>query len=307
MEEEAEVELLPAEPTIAPARAKHQLPGFEPEPELEPEPSQLTGRGESGAALSQQVDGAEQKQLEREPEVAEGVPPARASPPPVGASIAGRARTAGQSERRVAALEEALQRQVDASERREQVLKKQHHVALLGQKAHHSAELARRDDQIARLQNAVQTLQQQHKHKDGDILRLRRQVERQTAKAGARDRAQAPADAVEPVAASGTIVSPRSRWSAPRRLLTIAVFVVVSSAFLIAVPGGTHTLHTAVATLTFRELLVALGEGVAASYAGWHATMLAVLSLVAACGLVGPRVFRRRTHNSCCASRIKRE
>ncbi len=230
----------PERTSTGPRAAARQHPDFEPEPESEPSPLTEEETGpERSAALTQHV--AKQEQ------VAEGVPPARASPPPVSASIAGRVRTAGHSERtRVAALEDALRRQADASERREQVLKKQHRVALLGQKSYHSAELARRDDQIARLEKAVQTQQQQHRRKDAEILRLRRQIERKTVKAGGVDRPQLD-DVDVVVAAPDAIVSLRSRWSTPRSLLTIVVFVIVFCAFVIAVPGGAYTLHSAVA------------------------------------------------------------
>ena len=295
---------------------------MEPEPELEPEPARESQRGKDT-----ERDHRPTLELEPEPElepeqVCEGVPPPRASPPPVGESIAVRARTAGQSDR-VAALEEALHRQNEAGERREQVLKKQHHVALLGQQAHHSAELARRDDQIAQLQKIVQTLQEQVKRQDAAILRLRRQVVAAAAPDrdrdrdgdgngdGDGDRALPPVDqtVVEaPGIVPGAVASADRRWCARRILLTITVCLVVPCAFSIAVPGGAHTLLTAVAILTLRELLVELGDGIAAGCAGWSAAMPVLCVLMAACGLGALRWFRNKAHNtSCCASRAKRE
>ena len=199
----------------------------------------------------------------------------------------------------VAALEEALQRQNEAGERREQVLKKQQHVALLGQRAHHSAELARRDDQIAQLQEVVATLQQQAKRQRTEILRLRRQVATAAAPAADRDRdsdrdrdrdrALAPVGQTvvdAPGAVPGAVASAQRRWSGRRILLTIAVCLVVPCAFSAAVPGGAYTLHTAVAILSTPVLCV----------------------LVAVCGLGALCWSRNKAHNaSCCASRAKRE
>ena len=271
---------------------------MEPEPEPEPEPARERQRDRET-----ERDALPTLEPEPEPEperVCEGVPPPRASPPPVGESIAVRARTAGQTGR-VAALEEALQRQNESGERREQVLKKQHHVALLGQRAHHSAELARRDDQIAQLQEVVATLQQQAKRQRTEILGLRRQVATAAAPAADRDRdsdrdrdrdrdrALAPVGQTvvdAPGAVPGAVASAQRRWSGRRILLTIAVCLVVPCAFSVAVPGGAYTLHTAVAILSTPVLCV----------------------LVAVCGLGALCWSRNKAHNtSCCASRAKRE
>ena len=276
-------------PTPAPAPAPAVELEAQPQPlrELQPEPEQEPQRG----------PGSETEH------VSEGVPPARALPPPVGASIAVQARrTAGQADR-VAALEEALQCQINAGERREQVLKKQHHVALLGLKAHHSAELARRDDQIAKLQKVVQTQQQQHKSKDVEILRLRRQLERSGAAVktveaqpqAVRDRTQGSAS-VEGAAPTTDSSSVHRRWSSRRNMLTIAVLLVVPCAVLIAVPGGAYVLQVAVATLTLRELLVEVGDSIAATCTSWQVAVV-VFTLVLACGAWALRGHSRNKHS----------
>ena len=243
-------------------------------------------------------DGFEEGEPQRSPESAArstaGRPPAArpartaAGPPSPPNEAPSSVATGG-----VSALEGALQRQIVAGERREEVMKKQHHVAMLGQGARYASELARRDSEIGSLQEAVESLQQQHERKDVEILRLRKRgqrQERQERQLAAKSAAGgSSADAAESLGVTRSSAADRTAaggggggGDAARRrrerrsscygywLLTFGVLLTAHCAVLLAVPGGAATVHAAViqtsdslANATLREVLVEVGDGLA--------------------------------------------
>jgi hypothetical protein len=150
---------------------------------------------------------------------------------------------------RFAALEGALRRQIVAGERREEVAKKQHQVALLGQGARFASELARRDSEIGSLQQAVESLQQQNERKDAEIRSLRQQAQRQARQLAARviptggGGADAAGTSVARSLSADLAAARRLRLPPSSWMLTLGVLLAGLCAFLLAIPGGSTAVH----------------------------------------------------------------